>query len=148
MHRAERFIEEVCDYYNVGTEYFANIMLGTTEAVRFLMSKKEKENGHAIAITALKTSQGITFTIQDKSGEPLPETSYDALDQAIEFNNLTREVYIMKSLADNSHFDEHQREIILEFNVTSIRSDRYMGRVSELQEYLSKKPVTTKKSDA
>ena len=39
LGRVEKFIEEVCDYYNIGDEYFANVMLGTSEAVRLMLGK-------------------------------------------------------------------------------------------------------------
>lgn len=148
INRAERFIEEVCDYYNVGSEYFANIMLGTVEAARFLISKKMEEQRPVIRITAEKSNQGITFTLQDHSANSGTKDSEDVLDKAIEDHNLSREIFIIKSLADYSKFEKTNQKIVLGFNITSIRSDRYMGRVSELQGYFKNKPVTTKKSNA
>ena len=48
--KLERFIEEICDFYNINNEYFGNILLATTEAVDILFSINESTENRLEAI--------------------------------------------------------------------------------------------------
>ena len=147
IYRAERFIEEVCDYYHVGNEYFANVMLGTTEAIRMVLKNSEGA-GRFITVTAIKDNKGLTFNI--KGGEPEGKTGEptDILDQAIAKERLSRELFIIKSLSDQAQFEASGCAITLGFNISSLDAERSHSRIGQLTDYFERRKVKINKSDA
>ena len=147
IYRAERFIEEVCDYYHIGNEYFANVMLGTTEAIRMVL-KKRTETGRFITVKAIKDNKGLQFIINGGSPDGTLPEHMDPLDQAIAKEKLSRELFIIKSLSDEAKISERGSVIILGFNITSLDAERSVRRVGQLSEYFEQRKVKIKKSDA
>jgi hypothetical protein len=147
MYRAERLVEEVCDYYNVGTEYFANVMLGTTEAIRLIL-KRRTEIGESLTVTAIKNDKGLRFILNGGPDKVADEGNPDPLDQAIEKERLTRELFIIRSLADETKVSANGKVISLVFSITSLDAERSVGRVGLLKEYYERKAVKIRKSDA
>jgi hypothetical protein len=147
IYRAERLVEEVCDYYHVGSEYFANIMLGTTEAIRMIL-KRKTEIGESLTVSAIKNDKGLLFILKGEPGEDLSDTGDDPLDQAVEKERLSRELFIIRSLADTTKVSANGKVINLVFRTTSVDAERSVGRIGLLKDYYQRKAVKIKKSDA
>jgi hypothetical protein len=147
MYRAEKLVEEVCDYYNVGNEYFANVMLGTTEAIRLVLGRIS-ETGEFLTVKAVKNHKGLLFILDGGTADNDGNISRDPLDQAIEKEKLSRELFIIRSLADETKVSANGRLISLVFSITSLGAERSLGRIDQLKEYYQRKAVKTKKSDA
>ena len=147
ISQAERFVEEVCDYYHVGNEYFANVMLGTMEAVRLVL-KRRPETGRVITIQAVKHHTGLKFNIRGNPCGGGPAESPDPLDQAIAEEKLSRELFIIKSLADELRISEGGCMISLRFNITNYDSERSLGRVGHLKAYFERRKVIIDKDNA
>jgi hypothetical protein len=147
IYRAERLVEEVCDYYHIGSEYFANVMLGTTEAIRLIL-KKIQNTGEHLTVTAEKNNKGLHFILKGGDAGNAPGMDSDPLEQAIEKERLSRELFIIRSLADETRVSKDGRAISLVFNITSLDAERSLSRVGQLKEYYQRKAVKIKKSDA
>lgn len=145
LRKAGQFVEGVCDLYHAGPEYFANIMLATDEAIKYVM-KKSLEAGGEISLTAEQKSGGLRFIIDGRKGNrPAP---VDELEIEIEKNRITRELYIIYSLSDKCNFSKQGTRIELCFNITSLDNEKYLGRVHQLIGYFSSKPVLKRENDA
>ena len=64
LSKLERFVEEICDYYNINNEYFGNILLATTEAAGILLSSRSRR----IKQTLLSVSAGRPGGLFSRSG--------------------------------------------------------------------------------
>ena len=61
ISKLERFVEEICDYYNINNEYFGNILLATTEAADILFSLNESIENGLVGIQFDRNSKGLVF---------------------------------------------------------------------------------------
>lgn len=147
MYRAERFVEEVCDYYHVGNEYFANVMLGTTEAIRMVL-KRGKGTGAYLTVKAVKNNKGLQFIINGGAVESQEPGNADPLDQAIAEAKLSRELFIIRSLSDETKISAGGQVISLGFNITSLDAERSVNRVGQLKDYLERRKVKIRKDNA
>ena len=67
ISKLERFVEEICDYYNINNEYFGNILLATTEAADILFSLNESIENGLVGIQFDRNSKGLVFKIKFSS---------------------------------------------------------------------------------
>ena len=131
--RVEKFIEEVCDYYNIGDEYFANVMLGISEAVRLMMERRTSAHDD-VHIEGVKTGKGIKFII--RTGQKGENAELDALEHALEQEKLTRQLFIIKSLADDLKVMRHGRKLEINYYITTLNAEKSLYRVKQLKERL------------
>lgn len=145
LAKAEKYIEETCDYYNIGSEYFANIMLSASEGIRILLGKGEPQKGEVI-VYGSKTNKGLRITIERKSKEPRIE-DHDTIDKGLKMAKMTREMYIIKTLADDLKISGGGEKIELHYYITSLNTEKYFRRAQKLKEYFEKSGVLIKKKD-
>ncbi|HPT08899.1 MAG TPA: hypothetical protein PL087_00665 [Bacteroidales bacterium] len=132
----ERFVEEICDYYNVNNEYFGNILLATMEAAEILYSLIDNKIGEGLKVTFDHTPKGLLFKLKIlREEENFPE---DELDKAIRKHKLSKDIYIIKALADEVTISVNARSIILIFYVTSMNYEKSLERINQLKAYWSK----------
>ena len=136
--KLERFIEEICDYYNINNEYFGNILLATTEATNILLTVSEKQESGKVAIRFDRNSKGLTFKIklEDESGEK--GDSDDLLEREIRKHRLSKEIFIVKALTDEITISLSGNSIILTFYISSMNYEKSLYRINQLKEYWNK----------
>ncbi len=139
LGKLERFVEEVCEYYNIHNDYFGNILLATTEAAEILFSLNEEDDSSKIFIKFDRSRKGMVFTIKLKGGEEIEEAQEDILDREIRRHRLSRDIYIVKALADEITISVNAKNIILVFYVSSMNFEKSLYRINQLKEYWEKK---------
>ncbi len=146
LYRLERFVEEICDYYNINNEYFGNILLATTEATEILFSLSDGTVEPAVNIIFDRNPRGLVFKIRmGRNDEALPD-SEDLLDREIRKHKLAKDIFIVKSLADEITISVNARSIVLVFYVSSMNYEKSLRRIEELKTYWNKEaPVIHKK---
>jgi len=132
----ERFVENICDYYNLNTTYFGNIMVAVTEAVEnAIVHGNQQDTNKSVYIHFDFSQKGIDFTVEDEG------TGFDYLsipDATDAQNNPERKgagIYLIKVLADEVSFLDNGRRIQMIFNITSINNEIYVNRKKHLEEY-------------
>ena len=145
LSKLERFVEEICDYYNINNEYFGNILLATTEAAGILLSIKEPEDKTNLAIRFDRSSRGLIFKIRLGTGDVAAQEGEDILDREIRKHKLARDIYIVKALADEITIAVNARSITLVFYVSSMNYEKSLQRIQELKEYWIKKDMVIHK---
>ncbi|MCK9204158.1 MAG: hypothetical protein M0P58_06955 [Bacteroidales bacterium] len=145
--RLERFVEEICDYYNINNEYFGNILLATTEAAEILFSLNEMDTGNKILVSFDRNQRGLIFKIKIENNETHDDEVEDDLDKEIRKHKLSKEIFIIKALTDEITISVNGKSIILIFYVTSMNYEKSLQRINKLKEYWSKKVTLTLKKD-
>lgn len=133
--KLERFIEEICDFYNINNEYFGNILLATTEAVEILFSINNEEKNKKISIQFDRNAKGLVFKIKIKIDGDESEHEEDILDQEIRKHKLAKDIFIIKSLTDEITISVNAKSIILVFYVSSMNYEKSLFRINKLKEY-------------
>ncbi len=133
LSKLERYIEEVLDYHNIPDEYFGNIMLAISQSVELIMKKKSGDQ--PLIINVNQTKKGLAFKIRaEGSGQ---NSTLDELDLAIERQNMLRETFIIRSLADETELKDDGDTLVLHFTVTGINYERALHRRGQLKNYLT-----------
>lgn len=137
--KLERFVEEICDYYNINNEYFGNILLATTEAAGILFSLNDSLSDGKIFISFDRTSKGLIFKIRLSNSGGKLEEGEDILEQEIRKHKLSRDIFIIKALTDEITISVNAKSIILVFYVSSMNYEKSLLRINQLKEYWTKK---------
>jgi hypothetical protein len=143
--KLERFIEEICDYYNINNEYFGNILLATTEAVDILFSINESTENRFVTINFDRNPKGLVFKIKMGNSDGTILDNEDILDREIRKHKLSREIFIIKALTDEITISVNARSIVLVFYVSSMNYEKSLQRINELRVYWSKKDIVIHK---
>jgi len=133
--KLERFIEEICDFYNINNEYFGNILLATTEAVEILFSINNEEKNKKISIQFDRNAKGLVFKIRLKIDGEESEREEDILDREVRKHKLAKDIFIIKSLTDEITISVNAKSIILVFYVSSMNYEKSLFRINKLKEY-------------
>jgi len=145
MYKLEKFIEEICDFYNIYHEYFGNILLATTEAADILFSLHDADEGANIRISFNRNSKGLVFNIRMDGCGTGDIAGEDMLDQEIRRHKLSREIYIIRALTDEITISVNARSIVLVFYVSSMNYEKSLQRINKLKEYWTHKDTVIHK---
>ncbi len=137
--RLERFVEEICELYNVNNDYFGNILLATTEAANILFSINDIPESNSLIINFDRGKKGMIFKIKLESDGRDDGEAEDLLDKEIRRHRLSRDIFIIKSLADEITISVNARSITLVFYVSSMNFEKSLFRINQLKEYWEKR---------
>lgn len=141
ISKLERFVEEICDYYNINNEYFGNVLLATTEAAGILFSLNDSSDKGIIVISFDRNSKGLVFKIKLADSEESMIDNEDMLDREIRKHKLSRDIFIIKALTDEITISVNAKSIVLVFYVSSMNYEKSLQRINELKEYWNKKDI-------
>jgi hypothetical protein len=143
--KLERFVEEICEYYNINNDYFGNILLATTEAAEILFSLNESVEGDRIAISFDRNKKGLIFKIKLENGVQSGSETEDVLDREIRRHKLSKDIFIIKALTDEITISVNAKSIIMVFYVSSMNYEKSLYRINQLKDYWVKKENVTQK---
>jgi len=139
--KLERFVEEICDYYNINNEYFGNILLATTESAGVLFALNESTENGLIEIQFNRNSKGLVFKIKLGNYEGGTIDNEELLDREIRKHKLSRDIFIIKALTDEITISVNANSIVLVFYISSMNYEKSLKRINELKEYWNKKDI-------
>ncbi|HOH84231.1 MAG TPA: ATP-binding protein [Bacteroidales bacterium] len=132
----EKFVESICDYYNLNDTYFGNIMVALTEAVENAIIHGNKSNpGKKVMIHFDFSQKGIDFTVEDQGSGYDFSAIPDATDAKANPEKKGTGIYLIKTLADDVHFMDNGRKIRMIFNINSINKEVFIHRKKQLEDY-------------
>jgi len=141
INKLERFVEEICDYYNINNEYLGNILLATTEAADILFSINDSSEVGVIEIQFDRNPKGFVFRIKLCTDVSNVSENEEILDKEIRKHKLSRDIFIIKALTDEISISVNAKSIILVFYISSMNYEKSLQRINELKEYWSKKKI-------
>lgn len=140
INEVEKFVEAICDYYNINDSYFGNIIVAITEAVEnAILHGNNNDKTKSVTILFDSSKKGISFTIEDEGTGFEINQIPDPTDVKANPEKKGTGIFLMKTLADEMIFSEKGRKIQLVFNITSINQEVYTNRKKYIDEYLMTK---------
>ncbi len=140
INEVEKFVEAICDYYNINDSYFGNIIVAITEAVEnAILHGNNNDKTKSVTILFDSSKKGISFTIEDEGNGFDINKIPDPTDAELNPEKKGTGIFLIKTLADEVVFSEKGRKIQLNFNITSINQEVYTSRKKYVDEYLKTK---------
>ncbi len=133
----ERFVEEICDYYNINDTYFGNILIALTEAFQnALIHGNKNDPSKTINVVFESKPKGLSFTVTDEGAGFDPDTVPDPLDLDVDVElEKGRGVFLMRSLSDKLIVTDNGRSIEMFFRISGIGHEAMKKRISHFNEY-------------
>lgn len=137
----ERFVEEICDYYNINDTYFGNILIALTEAFQnALIHGNKNDPSKTINVVFESKPKGLSFTVTDEGAGFNPDTVPDPLDLDVDVESEKgRGVFLMRSLSDKLIVTDEGRSIEMFFRISGIGHEAMKKRISHFNEYFQTK---------
>ncbi len=137
MHKVEKFVEDICDHYNINNNYFSNIIMVLTEAVSNAIVHGNKENKSLkVSINFDAVPSGLRFSIEDEGAGFDSTKIQDPTDINVEFNeNSGTGLFLMERLSDEIKFLKNGRKIVVLFDTASINYELSVQRRKEIKKY-------------
>lgn len=147
IHEVEKFIEDICDYFNINDNYFGNILTSVTEAVsNAIIHGNKRDFEKCITIKFESVTSGIKFTITDEGrGFDLKKIQDPTLSDD---ETIGKGLYIIQALSDKTEFNENGRQVCLYFNISSIGNEMFRNRIKHVEDFFKvKKDILEKKGE-
>jgi serine/threonine-protein kinase RsbW len=137
IHQIEKFVEDICEEYNINNTYFGNILIAVTEAFENAVTHGNcNDPSKNVSIIFMSKPEGLSFTISDEGkGFDINQVP-DPTDINIEIDKIKgRGIFLIKSLADEVKFPDNGKKVEILFKISSINSELALDRINQLQEY-------------
>ncbi len=118
MTLVEKFIDDVCEDYNINEDYYGNILIALTEAVNNAIRHGNKLDPEKnITVTFDSRGNVLLFAVEDEGSGFNFDTLPDPTDPANIEKPHGRGVFLMRNLADEVTFDNNGRRVELHFRL-------------------------------
>jgi serine/threonine-protein kinase RsbW len=116
----EKYIDDICQFYNIGEENYGNILVAVSEAVNNAICHGNRLDPDKSVKFFYETKDlNLCFTIEDEGDGFNPDTLPDPTDP----NNINspngRGVFLMKKLSDDIKFLNEGRRVELYFRISN-----------------------------
>ena len=116
----ERFVDEICEFYNIGDENYGNILIAITEAVsNAIYHGNRLDPDKSVRFFYETKDNNLCFTVQDEGRGYNPDTLPDPTDPANVENPNGRGVFLMRRLTDDIKFFDEGRKVELYFRIAN-----------------------------
>jgi serine/threonine-protein kinase RsbW len=119
INLVQRFVEEVCDEFNINNSYFGNISVAINEAIRnaIIHGNKLDENKN-VFIAFGRKNDALIFVIKDQG---IGFDYHNLIDPTEEIgDNIGTGIFLINLLSDNVSFSDNGSTIEISFFVKSI----------------------------
>jgi serine/threonine-protein kinase RsbW len=116
----ERFVDEICEFYNIGDENYGNILIAITEAVsNAIYHGNRLDPEKSVKFFYETKDNNLCFTVLDEGRGYNPDTLPDPTDPENVENPNGRGVFLMKMLTDDIKFFDEGRKVELYFRIAN-----------------------------
>lgn len=142
----ERFIEEICDYFNVNNDYFGNILVAINESVNNAIVHGNKCDVSKKVSIDFKVSNGcLSFLVKDEGDGFDLNSIPDPTDPSVSDSSKGRGIYLIRHLADEVNFLEDGRMVEMNFKVSNINNSVAQHRIDQFIKHQSEVKADQKK---
>lgn len=140
LNLIQRFVEEVCDEFNINNTYFANISVAINEAVRNAIIHGNKfDETKNVYIAFGRKNEALIFLIKDEGNGFDYNNLIDPTEEIGE--NIGTGIFLINLLSDDVSFSDNGSTIEISFYVKSINQSLANERANILGEYKCHKVV-------
>lgn len=145
IHQVEKFVEDICDEYNINNTYFGNILVALTEAVENAIVHGNNKNPEKnVEIIFVSKPEGLSFTIKDEGKGFDINQIPDPTDLNVNPDEQKgRGIFLIKSLADEVNFLKNGKGVEILFKISSINNEIAVDRINQLKNYSGTKETST-----
>lgn len=113
-----KYVDEICEYYNIGDENYGNILVAVTEAVSNAIYHGNRLNPEKmVSFRYESVNNSLCFVIEDEGRGYNPDTLPDPTDpENVESPN-GRGVFLMRKLSDEIKFENNGTRVELYFKI-------------------------------
>jgi serine/threonine-protein kinase RsbW len=116
----ERFVDEICQFYNIGDENYGNILVAVTEAVNnAIFHGNRLDPDKSIKFFYENKENNLCFTVEDEGNGYNPDTLPDPTDPSNLEVPHGRGVFLMKQLTDDIKFFNEGRKVEMYFRLVN-----------------------------
>jgi serine/threonine-protein kinase RsbW len=136
MFRVEQFVEEVSDEYLLYGNYFGNILMAVSEAVKnAIIHGNRLDRQKHVRIMQESTKEGLWIRVLDE-GEGFDHSMYSNIkDLSREFGSEKNGLLLIQKLADEVRFKNNGRLIEMLFRINGIEEGIFERRVAFMQDF-------------
>jgi serine/threonine-protein kinase RsbW len=137
LYRVEQFVEQVSDEFLLGDDYFGNIMVAVTEAVRNAIihgNGGDPEKKVTLALGAAREGLWISVTDQGTGFDFKTQASREYLMTSGEDDK--RGLLLIRSLSDEVGFQNKGRTIEMLFRINGIDESVLERRLTIMQQFM------------
>ena len=136
----QRFVEEVCDEFNISNSYFGNISVAINEAVRNAIIHGNKSDINKIVYLAFgRKNESMIFIVKDQGVGFDYRNLIDPTEEIGE--NIGTGIFLINLLSDNVCFFDNGSTIEISFFIRSINQSLATERASILGAYKCQRVV-------
>ncbi len=137
VHKLEKFVEELCDEYNINNSYFGNILLSLTEAFEnAIFHGNGSDASKIVSISFESRPKGLLFQVQDEGKGFDYQNVPDATDVEGNPDKKGSGLFMIRALADEVNFIDKGRCIQILFYISSINQQIAIDRIQSLQDFI------------
>ena len=147
IHEVERFVEDICEEYNINNTYFGNILVAVTEAFdNAVLHGNNNDPSKNVTIDFASKPEGLSFTISDEGNgfdiNQIPDPTTTDINIDIE-EIKGRGIFLIKTLADEVRFPDNGKKVEILFKISSINSVLAIDRINQLKEFSGTKETAS-----
>jgi serine/threonine-protein kinase RsbW len=136
IHRLEKFVEEICDEYNINNTYFGNILVALTEAVENAMFHGNLSDPEKNVIVCFDSQpKGLSFEVTDEGAGFDFNNIPDATDIDGNPDKKGAGIFLMRSVADEMEYKNNGKTARLMFYISSINQQMAIDRMNQLKSF-------------
>lgn len=137
IHKVEKFVEDICDEFNINNTYFGNILVALTEAVENAMKHgNNNDPAKQVQIVFSSDPEGLSFMIKDEGKGFDLNSIPDPTDLNIDAEEIKgRGIFLIRNLADEVNFTHNGSCVELIFKISSINHELAVERMNLLKKY-------------
>ena len=137
INKVERFVEQICDEFNIYNNYYANILMSVIEAYTNAVKHGNKyDENKSVKIEFSSESNGLAFTIEDEGNG----YEIDSIEDPTNLDNEGvegRGLFLIKSLSDQVEIENNGSKLKLQFLISSINREMANKRNELFHKYVN-----------
>jgi serine/threonine-protein kinase RsbW len=136
MFRVEQFVEEISEEFLLYGNYFGNILMAVSEAVKnAIIHGNRQDRKKYVRIKRENTREGLWISVFD-NGEGFDHEEYTKIGHSgLEFSSEKNGLALIKALADEVKFQNKGRQIEMLFKINGIEESIFERRVAFMHDF-------------